>query len=700
MDNSDSISLRAQQVLDLASTHYGEDWLNDAERQVCCNAVIGEPTNFESKPDDERTLRADRIAWLLTDLDTTPLLSRRSLVVKNAVVNGKPDLEGMELPTDLVLAQCRIPAGIDLSDARLRGLYLWGTEIGELRASGVIVSGDVCLNNGFRATGGVRLLGAEIGGSLNCGGACFEPALNETGALSADRIKVLGSVFLCDGFRATGEVTMLGAEIGGSLNCGQDACFEPTSEGVAALSADRAKISGSVALRKGFKASGEVRLLGAEIGGNLECTNGAFFEPVSEYTDALTADGAKVSGTVFLSNGFNATGKVRLPGAEIGGNLECSNDARFEPASENTDALIADGAKVSGGVYLSDGFTATGEVRLLGVEIGGSLNCSNACFAPMSNDADALVADGAKVSGTVFLRNGFTATACVMMPNLFVGGNFDCSQGIFANKGVALQLRGTCVDGLLGLRFKQKPEGSVDIEHVKAGMLLDDPATWPDRINLLGFDYGRFHSDADQDAAKRIEWLDRCPSPKGADGDERFDPEPYEHLAQVYRKTGRLDDARRVLIEKERRLGQAFEKRWRQVLWMAWGRLAGYGYRTSQPVWLGLMLVALTTLVFWWGRSTYCGGAAIVPPNRLAHIADGQMQEQMDQPSYPAFNPGVYALDVFIPLVDLEQTKYWQPMNNRGWKGMVVVGFMWISIASGWVLTTLFATGLTRAVRE
>jgi hypothetical protein len=87
-----------------------------------------------------------------------------------------------------------------------------------------------------------------------------------------------------------------------------------------AISADLVQVKHEWVMSEGFKALGEVRLLCANIGGQLNCSNGTFQNPGGY---ALTADGLTVTGDVFLREGFKAQGEVRLPGANIGGQLAC-----------------------------------------------------------------------------------------------------------------------------------------------------------------------------------------------------------------------------------------------------------------------------------------------------------------------------------------------------------------------------------------
>lgn len=77
-----------------------------------------------------------------------------------------------------------------------------------------------------------------------------------------------------------------------------------------------------------------------QIGGNLDCRGGQFSVKQGE---ALSADRAVVKGSVFFTAGFKATGEVRLLGMQIGNDLACGG-GQFEV--EKGDALSADRAVV------------------------------------------------------------------------------------------------------------------------------------------------------------------------------------------------------------------------------------------------------------------------------------------------------------------------------------------------------------------
>ncbi|MUM77314.1 hypothetical protein GKC30_06690 [Pseudodesulfovibrio sp. F-1] len=133
---------------------------------------------------------------------------------------------------------------------------------------------------------------------------------SHVGWLSADGMGVSGDVFLGQGFTACGEVRFLGASIGGDLEC-SGATFD--NAGGYALSTNRMKVSGAVFLNKGFSAEGEVCLVGSSIGGKLECTGGSF---QNSGGDALNLEAVTLSGAVYC-NGMAVDGRVKIENSSL-----------------------------------------------------------------------------------------------------------------------------------------------------------------------------------------------------------------------------------------------------------------------------------------------------------------------------------------------------------------------------------------------
>lgn len=129
------------------------------------------------------------------------------------------------------------------------------------------------------------------------------------------------------------------------------------------------------------------------------------------------------------------------------------------------------------------------------------------------------------------------------------------------------------------------------------GILSDDSAKWPEGDNsilLERFHYGAIvGNQAAIDAKTRLEWL------RKADHLNGFSPQPYEQLAKVLRDMGHREDARVVMIEKERLQREAQNPSWWRRVWNRVMRVsAGYGYRPSLSIYWLLGLWLAGALVF------------------------------------------------------------------------------------------------------
>ena len=324
----------AGELLRLAGARFGD--LEPAEENLLRAAARGEPANADPEArawDDAantpgapgfdvraRRVRAALIRWLCVDPEASRGAAPRGLQLFAAVIVGGLDLSFAAIPWPVGLFRCLFKETPHLLHASVPAFHLRGSHCPGLTADGLRVQVDVFLDDGFQSKGQVRLVGADIGGSLGCGGGHFRNPGKE--ALSCDSIKVGRSVFLHQTFHAKGEVRLLGAEIGGDLDCAGGHFRNPGND---ALSCDRIKVGGSVFLReqpaaeeqpaKQFRAEGKVRLLGAAIGGDLDCGGGHF---CNLGNDALSCDGMKVGGSTFLRQGFTVEGKAGLTGTQIG----------------------------------------------------------------------------------------------------------------------------------------------------------------------------------------------------------------------------------------------------------------------------------------------------------------------------------------------------------------------------------------------
>lgn len=384
---------------------------------------------------------------------------------------------------------------------------------------------------------------------------------------------------------------------------------------------------------------------------------------------AIRADGITVKNMVFLRNGFTADGEVRLPGAQVGGDLDCSAGTF---TSEGYTALNADGINVKSNVYLGDRFAAKGEVRLGRAQIGGRLDCTGGMFSNPTGRA--LNANRTVVQSSLFLRDGFAAEGEVRLVGARIGGAFNCQNGDFQSATLALTdaSAGTLVDS--GLNDPADP----------------NPTIWPQQGKLLldGFAYGRISSEGRINVDKRIRWLELQPKLP-------FRRQPYLHLAKILRDSGDKKGALRVL-EKMEDLRRDEESR--SLFARAWGLILkltiGYGYHPERAIWALAFLILLGWFVY---AKSYPAGR-IVPTEKEAY-AEFKKPEGKLPAQYPAFSPAIYSLENSVPLVKLDQAARWQPDPAAAWPPFVR-WFLRLQILLGWVLATFFVAGVTGIVHK
>jgi adhesin HecA-like repeat protein len=547
----------------------------------------------------ERTVAAGLLAELLTSAKGPR--RPRALRLAGAHIVGRLNLEATELVCPLLLRGCSFTEEVVLAEAQAPAVRLPGCHLPKLFAPQLTTRGNLSLNEGFTATGEVNLVGANIGGKLSLRGATLT---NPGGlALSAERLIVDVDMVCREGFKTTGEVNLLGAHIGGNLDLDRATLDNP--DGLA-LNADRLTVGQDMACRAAFTAKGEVRLLGAHIGGLLDCERAKLTNPNGT---ALSADRLVVDGGLSL-RGAEVVGEVWLAGARIGRELTCTG-ARF--TSPSGLVLSAGRLVVDGDLFLRR-VEVAGEVRLLGAHIGGNLDLDRATL-----------------------------------------DNPD---------GLALHLQDAYVGALL-LRPATAPS-RVNLNQTKVGVLHDDRATWPNKLHLVGFAYDALAEHPAVRAQERLAWLRSDP-----DG---YSPQPYEQLAAIYRRGGRDQDARTVAIAKQRArrrtLGLA-GRLWSLLL----DALVGYGYRTwLAGVWLmGFWLVG-------WAVFDY------------AHAHEELVLARPDE-THPGFQAAIYSLDTLLPVVDLRQQAVWIPRAGAQW-------WAWASILAGWVLTTAVVAAFTGLLKR
>ena len=615
-------------------------------------------------------IRADLIRFFAWGGDESHRVQGNVIGLMGAFVPDVLDLNQVPSPYALILASCHFDCPdtpVMMMHAEFRFLALTGSLLkGGLLGNGARIESDVLMHGGFASVRKVLLRDAQIGGKVLCDGGEFR---GQDYSLDAQGIRVGGDFTMSNGFVANGEVNLISAYVDGNLDC-RGGTFN-NEEGTA-VAADKIRVRGDVGMSDKFYAKGEVRMIDANIGGAMQC-DGEFINPQKA---ALCADGMKVSSNVFMRKPFFADGEVLLRNAVIGGNWYCSGGCFVNKGGK---AITADNVQVTGGVLLRAGFIAEGVVWLPDANIKGNLFCNDGVFR---NETD--------MSLTIARAD--------------IGGDVRCDGSNFIGH---FNAGGAKIKGTLGWK-KIEGHGAVNLDSASADVLDDDEESRGKFHFILdGFSYARFTSPAN--AKSRIEWLTR--SPKGD-----FSPQPFEQATKVLATMGRNKDARGILFEMEKRTTDGFSGLHR-LLRRLWQLTTGYNHSLWRMARTSAAIIIAGWIIF--GVADRCG--YIVPHqtvvltkpdyqqivrNEKAHVdkcaAPKRPRLRPTEaaeclfPGYPRFDALWFSMDIFLPTSPLHQELYWYPHPHADsvWR-YLLLGWYWVQVISGWVLTSIFALTIT-----
>lgn len=496
----------------------------------------GDPLDLTPDPTSPASWGASRIipahslrhALLHPPVDHDP----RGLIILRARIQGCLHLEYADINVPLTLRGCHLPDGIAGEGCSIPQLALPDSRSKLIDLDKAHVHLDLDLT-GVTVKGQIRLLRAHIGGAIELSRAVLindsGPALNASSA-TIDQSALLNKGFTASGTGCGGAINLVSAHIGGRLEM---TGAKLTNTDGPALNANGATFDQGVFLSNGFEATGygnkgAVDLVTAHIGGAIELSRAVL---INDSGPALNASGATIDQSALLNNGFTASGTdddgaVHLIGAHIGGQLAMDT---AELANTSGPALNASGATIDQGVFLNDGFTASGTgeegaVNLVGVHIGDELDLTGATLANTIGPAlqsRALRVDGALVAGGPDHRLRMHASGCgpwgvvrlaqariggrlvltrahiehlarrapddtsllgpgLNAPDLSVAGSMLIDQCCISGSGTdpAVRVVGARIDGELSLRGTHidNPSGaalSATHAHIERGLLLD-----------------------------------------------------------------------------------------------------------------------------------------------------------------------------------------------------------------------------------
>ena len=145
----------SEKLIRLAEKKFSQ--LTDADKKLFDAVARHEVANFKSDVDElnqpesaekwepERTLKADRIVWLLTTPVASKLLSFRGLRISGAKIEGELNLEYANVSVPLIFDTCAFTEPLILKKSKLKELQLKGSYVSGIQAEKIRVK-KICFS--------------------------------------------------------------------------------------------------------------------------------------------------------------------------------------------------------------------------------------------------------------------------------------------------------------------------------------------------------------------------------------------------------------------------------------------------------------------------------------------------------------------------------------------------------------------------
>lgn len=662
---------------------------------------------------------------------------------------GVLDLRAVEVPYVLEFVRCRFEQRPDLRQAKLAGIEFDGCWLPGLRARNASSDNDIVMRRCTVSEGSVDLTDAQVHGSVVLSGCTLD---NPTGrTLHADRLELSGALLAYNlvsngelrvpGMRAGGNVNLSGARlsntdgcaldgnglyVGGNLLCGKDrftgevfrstgwlfipsahiasdlslhgAQLDPGGEGSptrgpdeqyygirTTLIADRIRVDGNADMDDGFSSTGMLRAINAHIGGSLRMSRATIDisgGAEGPYPDrALYLDGTEIEGDLEAAR-VRITGLTRMADVRVRGSIRM-DDARL--ANPGQDVWAARRLTV-GSTFECRGTDILGSVLMQGASIGANLDLRASRLSRPGrytrdrNIKPCLDIRAARIGRDLICASGrrpFEALGEIRMIRTEVGREINFGEaelGVDAG-GTALDAFGAQTQELV-LTLARPPRGRVGLRQVRCASLADNEKLWhaDGMVELDGFRYETLAVPVDlrddERVRQRLRWLRRAIH-------DIYSPGPYDQLAAMLRASGNDEHSDTVLIEKQRRRHIALARGFRVFgpLLLTWSfvqrYMVGYGYRPARALYWLIVLLGAGTAWF-----------ALQP-----HPVPIDNNDSLE------WNPFLFTLDLLVPIIDFGNKSRWELTGASQWVAAALT-------ASGWLLATTVAAGLTRILRR
>lgn len=390
--------------------------------------------------------------------------------------------------------------------------------------------------------------------------------------------------------------------------------------------------------------------------------------------------------------------------------------------------IIIEGAFIIGDIDLC-GCIITKPIVFLSCQILGVLDFSKSKITELilkGTPVEILNLESINCSGNIILSYGFKTLHTVSARGAQIGGQLGCSGGEFRGYPLAINLESATIIESFVWRHIKGLWGKMDLTNTTVGLLVDDPDSWPNKgdLHLAGFSYEALGSNTNPSYYDRLDWLNRQHAPHLR---EDFRPQPFEQLVKVLKASGRHEVAKNIAIEKLKRQRNAnylrrnpklveyklrlsntqnlFRKIMMQMViekekkvslrnifidilaLLKWSKsylfevIAGYGYKPFRVIFWSLIVIS-------------CGAFIFSNHHMNGYVVNSSSTCQS------TFNNFAFALDTFVPLINLREAENWELINNGSRVFQPMLVFYWSYIFIGWIFTAIFAASITGIIKK
>lgn len=397
----------------------------------------------------------------------------RSVVVfEGATITDTIDFTNLHTEVALLMRGCVFENPVKLTGARFPALALTdGCRAPSIDAGHIVVAGDVRFDK--LECGKVDLAGAHITDDLHVESAHFSAELPALDVSNAQ----IGGALMADHLISTG-VKLEGATVEREIGL-TEACLS-VGDGPPerrCLDADALTAKGGIVAHR-LKANGQVRFVDLQCTSTLELTGAQLTCETSDEI-ALCLDRAHITGSLFCNGGFTTSGVVHAIGVDIGGSFYLQG-AHLANGTPDGESLIARHARIGVQFSASKGddvrFTSDGRIDLDDARIEGKMQITGADLT--AHNGPVLTADRAHFGAGVAFQD-VTANSTIRLN----GAHITCDLDIgdlsleLCDGSLALELSSVTVDKALHLRAESPDEaerrirGDVDLSRARFGVL-------------------------------------------------------------------------------------------------------------------------------------------------------------------------------------------------------------------------------------